>query len=720
MQNAQRQMQKYGQKMTAIGSQLSVGVTLPVLAMGAATVKAASDAEETSGKFDVVFRDIAAAAQKSADTLRNSYGLSSRASQQLLADTGDLLTGFGFSQKSALDLSTQVNQLAVDLASFTNYSGGAEGASAALTKALLGERESVKALGISILEEDVKARVLLNTKQGLTFESERQAKAYATLQIAQEQSKNALGDYARTSQSFANQSRLMKARLEDVAVQFGEILLPYVTSLVGHISKLVDWFSNLSATTKKIILVVAGLAAALGPVLVALGFLMTTVIPGIIAILPTLGAAFTAMTGPIGLVVAAIAAIAFMVYKHWDRIKQEMVNLQNYFIDLYNESMIFRMAVEYIALEFKTLWNVVKLVFGSIWEIVKNLGAYIVDTFKNAGAAIKAVLTGNFKALPEILGAQMDNMGKTFVESFKDIGGEFKKFTNNVTNDFNTALANVTSKKKIEFKKADVDATGVTEAINEAIKTPPVNPVAPASGRTPMAMPGISITKAEVTPLQNSPFDVIVPKMEKQGKIMSELQMQHLNNAHEFNEGYKEILQNTAANFAEGFGAMVGHMMAGNAGMENVMQLIMTSLADLAIQVGKMAIGIGVAVLGIKKALQSLSGPVAIAAGIALVALGTMAKSVMSNMGNSMGSGGDIPKFADGGMVYGPTLGLMGEYAGARRNPEVIAPLNKLQKYITEAVAGAGGQGGRVEFVIKGADLYGSLNRYTANKGRKG
>lgn len=191
-----------------------------------ALIKKASDAQETFSKFNTVFKEVSVESENVAKNLSNNFGLSSIAAKKLLSDTGDLLTGFGFTGKSALDLSKQVNELAVDLASFTNYSGGAEGASAALTKALLGERESVKSLGISILESDVKAKVLENTQKGLTFETERQAKAYATLQIAQDQSKNAIGDFSRTSGSLANIIRQISARFEDVAVSIGSQFIP--------------------------------------------------------------------------------------------------------------------------------------------------------------------------------------------------------------------------------------------------------------------------------------------------------------------------------------------------------------------------------------------------------------------------------------------------------------------------------------------------------------
>ncbi len=66
-----------------------------------------------------------------------------------------------------------------------------------------------------------------------------------------------------------------------------------------------------------------------------------------------------------------------------------------------------------------------------------------------------------------------------------------------------------------------------------------------------------------------------------------------------------------------------------------------------------------------------------------------------------------IPKFAKGGLAYGPTLGVFGEYAGASNNPEVVAPLDRLRSLI----APPEGLGGDVRFVIDGDKLVGILNR---------
>ena len=150
MKGAQRKIKSFGTNMKKIGGSMTRNITLPVVGLGAAAIKSASDLQETQSKFNTVFSSIQGDAQKTAQTFKDSFGLSSEAALGMLANTGDLLVGFGFTEDEALKLSNQVNELAVDLASFTNFSGGSQGASEALTKALLGEREAIKSLGIAI------------------------------------------------------------------------------------------------------------------------------------------------------------------------------------------------------------------------------------------------------------------------------------------------------------------------------------------------------------------------------------------------------------------------------------------------------------------------------------------------------------------------------------------------------------------------------------------
>jgi hypothetical protein len=94
-----------------------------------------------------------------------------------------------------------------------------------------------------------------------------------------------------------------------------------------------------------------------------------------------------------------------------------------------------------------------------------------------------------------------------------------------------------------------------------------------------------------------------------------------------------------------------------------------------------------------------LTWPIALAAGIAAVAAGAFLKSKISKKQNV----GGATAFANGGIVSGPTMGLIGEYPGAKSNPEVVAPLDKLKDML-------GGNGGG-QFVLRGNDLVLALNR---------
>jgi hypothetical protein len=101
--------------------------------------------------------------------------------------------------------------------------------------------------------------------------------------------------------------------------------------------------------------------------------------------------------------------------------------------------------------------------------------------------------------------------------------------------------------------------------------------------------------------------------------------------------------------------------------------------------------------------LNILTGGLVMQAGGGGKGLGALIKG-----GKSFGIGGLTP-FAAGGIVSGPTAALVGEYSGAKTNPEVIAPLNKLQNMM----------GGNVTFTISGDSLVGTLNRANKTRARK-
>jgi len=234
----------------AIGVAL-VGVAF--LKFGKDAVRLAADFAETEQKFGVVFQSIRKESNETAAELARDFGLSNKAAKELLSGTGDLLTGLGFTDKAALDLSKNVNTLAVDLASFTNIEGGAARASDAITKALLGEREMLKSLGVSISEADVKTRLQAQGLEKLTGVSLKAARAQITYDLILQQTGKAQGDFARSSSSLANQQRILAARFEDLQVNIGKKLTPVVNIFVGVLLKVVDKTSKWIAENDKLI-----------------------------------------------------------------------------------------------------------------------------------------------------------------------------------------------------------------------------------------------------------------------------------------------------------------------------------------------------------------------------------------------------------------------------------------------------------------------------------
>ena len=159
------------------------------------------------------------------------------------------------------------------------------------------------------------------------------------------------------------------------------------------------------------------------------------------------------------------------------------------------------------------------------------------------------------------------------------------------------------------------------------------------------------------------------------------------------------ILTSSLQSFAQGFGEAIA---SGN-GLEILKNTLMT-IMDMLQQFGAALIAAGMATIAFK---SMFANPIAgIITGTALIVATAAAKAALQN----------ATAFANGGIVSGPTLALVGEYSGARNNPEVIAPLNKLKSLIE--VDGGNNSFGDVTFRIEGTTLVGILNKMNNRNNR--
>lgn len=226
---------------TMIGTGVAILAAKKAWDFAKESISLASDAMEEHTKLQTVFSGMTDETGAAVKELTDNYLFSTLEAERMLAATGDLLAGFGFSKKAMFDLSLQTQKLAADTASFGNIQGGAARASAALTKLLVGETEPAKLLGI-VVRQDTKefkgmVKELQNT-QGMTL---LQAKAVTSLKIAYQQSGLAIGDAIKTQGSFANQSRILQNTVQDLQVEFGKA---FVEALLPALQNLTQWMKE--------------------------------------------------------------------------------------------------------------------------------------------------------------------------------------------------------------------------------------------------------------------------------------------------------------------------------------------------------------------------------------------------------------------------------------------------------------------------------------------
>lgn len=258
-----------GDKLKSIGSSLTLKVTAPILAAGGAMVKVASDAGEMQSKFDTVFKTTAKDVEKWAKDLGGAIGRSSLDLKEAVANSADLMIGMGMTEAKAGDLSERFIELAYDLGSFNNVND--KTAVEAMTKAMMGETEMAKSLGVNLSVATMEQSAYVQALGKKWSEMTQAEKAEAYYAEAVKQSSNAIGDAARTSDSFTNQSRALQGKLKDLSAEMGEKLVPVALKLVESAGELLDKFLDLDDATQTNIIKMAGFAAVVGPATSVLG-----------------------------------------------------------------------------------------------------------------------------------------------------------------------------------------------------------------------------------------------------------------------------------------------------------------------------------------------------------------------------------------------------------------------------------------------------------------
>ena len=233
----------------------------------------------------------------------------------------------------------------------------------------------------------------------------------------------------QSSDNFATAMELVRFQIDKLKTKIGasfvpilqesvlpllqEKIIPAVSRFADFIAQLSEKFNALSPSIKTAIFAITGIAAAVGPLLLSLG--------GIIKILPLIGAGFTAVTGPIGIAIAAIAGAAILVVKNWDSIKE-------YFSSGGGAELF-----ESIKKLFITVKDVVSNVFSDIKNTITTIWSAIGDTTK------------------KIWGNTFDSIVTTITIAVDIVSGVLNTLISLLKGDFSGALENIKTLAKNVF-----------------------------------------------------------------------------------------------------------------------------------------------------------------------------------------------------------------------------------------------------------------------------
>jgi hypothetical protein len=266
---------KTGQQMNALGNKLTLGLTLPLAAAGAAAFKYASDQGEALNAANVIFAEHMDVIEEFGKVAATQAGLSKTQFYQMGAEMGAILTGLGLDLESAADETVNLTKRAADMASIFNTD--VDQAMAAIQSGLNGMPLPLRKFGVNLTEARIKAKALEMGLWDGTGAMDEQSAVLARLAVIYEQTDAIQGDFVRTSGEVANATRIATARFKDQTAELGTRLIPIGQKLIEMLSKLLDGYDKLSEGQKNTILVIGGLLAILGPLLKIFGYLFIAV-----------------------------------------------------------------------------------------------------------------------------------------------------------------------------------------------------------------------------------------------------------------------------------------------------------------------------------------------------------------------------------------------------------------------------------------------------------
>ncbi|MDP3739096.1 MAG: hypothetical protein Q8R02_17010 [Hyphomonadaceae bacterium] len=263
-----REAEKIARGFDKVGKELTRNLTLPLAAFGGFAIKAAADAQDLQGAFNISFGKAADSTTKWAEATGDAMGRSTQRIQETAIAFNEFFEDFAPNEQAAADLSKVFTVLTEDFAAFHNVSK--DQAQEKLLSGLSGSAKALKKFGVDISDAAVKAKAYELGIAAANTELSEQQKVLARVSIVVAATAKEQGEVARSTGETAEETERAKEAFKELLVTVGNDLLPVFNSFLKVVTDVIKGFSGLDKNTRTVIEVVALIAAAAGPAALAL------------------------------------------------------------------------------------------------------------------------------------------------------------------------------------------------------------------------------------------------------------------------------------------------------------------------------------------------------------------------------------------------------------------------------------------------------------------
>lgn len=640
-----------GQKLSDIGAKASI-MSAALVAAGGKAFKMAADFQDAMGATEQIFNESSEAVNSWAKNLNSYYGIAKKDALEYANIMGSMLKNIGrLSEEEAGRTAGNLVELAGDLTAM--FGGQTQDAVRALTGALKGNNTMLDNYGMAVNDALVKTRAFEMGLSDGKGELELHAKQAATLSLIYEQTASAQGQAAREADSASGSMRALTVEVKNLATEFGEVLLPIITPVISSVRSAVSALRTMSPEMQSTIVIVGSLAAAFGPLLLMTGKIIT--------MLPVLKIAFFALTSPIGLVVAAVVAGVALIISNWDNIVKYFTTgggaavfnkvkelaeelwaaMKSIWEGLTNDiSLLWEKFGKYLtgsfAIAFDSVMKIVQVALDVILGFFRVFANLAQGNFKGAWEAIKTMTANIWDGIWGVLKNTLAGMTNAIAAFFELIGAsgvaeKMRAFAAGIA----PVLAPKTTEIIVDVKEQTVGATKKLTEDLKALSTETAK-LGGTKERTPTNITIPSMTAGNLTGLSTTAIDPLG------GLSMTEYTEKYRQAAEEIKMITFDMKEYMVDAFVNMWSSIGDALVNGKNVLKSIGSSLLGSLGRVMVDLGKMVLMGGSAIVAIKKALTSLNGPVAIAAGAALIAVGSIFAAGASKLGNSMGSGGGM------------------------------------------------------------------------------